>query len=46
MRKRFTMVEKIASSNRIKMHKISESKFKAKRKMFKQDGDYVLKLGI
>lgn len=46
MRRRFTMVEKIASSDQVKMHRISKSKFKAKRKKFGKGLDYVLKLAI
>ena len=46
MRKRFTMVEKIASSDQIRMHGIKSSKFKAKRKRFGEGTNYVLKLAI
>ncbi len=46
MRKRFTMVEKIASSDQAKMHRILNSKFKAKRKRFGKGINYVLKLAI
>ena len=46
MRKRFTMVEKIASSDQARMHRINSSKFKAKRKKFGEGVNYVLKLAI
>ncbi len=45
-RKRFTVVEKVGSSDRIKMLRISKSEFKSKRRKFNNNESYTLKLSI